>query len=81
MHSPELLEKLKQIKDLTNEEELERLSGKYVALYFHPKVYDIALLAAGSSIELVESVMKDDVQNGMAIIRPPGNIYIKQTFT
>ena len=80
MHSRELLEKLKKTKGLSNEEELEKLSGNYEHLYFHPKIYDIALLAAGSSIELVESVLKDDVQNGMAIVRPPGNVFDRKFY-
>lgn len=35
--------------------------------------YDIALLAAGSSIQLADNVINKTVDNGFALIRPPGH--------
>lgn len=37
-------------------------------------------VAAGSTIELVEAVVKNEVQNGMAIVRPPGHHAMKNTY-
>lgn len=35
--------------------------------------YDIALLSAGGVIQLVDAVMNGDVDNGYALVRPPGH--------
>ena len=35
--------------------------------------YDIALLAAGSAIQLADNVMNKTIDNGFALIRPPGH--------
>ncbi len=35
--------------------------------------YDIAKLAAGGSLELADSLMAGDIQNGFALLRPPGH--------
>ncbi|MCG8379568.1 MAG: histone deacetylase [Proteobacteria bacterium] len=35
--------------------------------------YDIALLAAGSAIKLADEVMNDNIDNGFALLRPPGH--------
>lgn len=34
----------------------------------------------GSTIELVDSILRNDVQNGMAIIRPPGHHAMKAEY-
>lgn len=50
-------------------EALEAISSGYDAIYIHPSTYELALLAAGSSVELVDNIIDGKVQNGMAIIR------------
>ena len=35
--------------------------------------YEVALLAAGGAIQLVDAVMKGKVRNGFALVRPPGH--------
>lgn len=42
--------------------------------------YDCSLLACGSTIELVDAVVGGRVQNGMAIIRPPGHHAMKAEY-
>ena len=41
------------------------------------KSLDCAKLACGSSIELTNAIMEGQVQNGMALIRPPGHHAMK----
>ncbi|RMF29987.1 MAG: histone deacetylase [Chloroflexi bacterium] len=41
--------------------------------YVTPHSYDVALLAAGGLVHLVEAVLAGDVDNGFALIRPPGH--------
>jgi len=37
------------------------------------KSYETALLAAGGVIEMVDAVLRGEVDNGMALVRPPGH--------
>jgi acetoin utilization deacetylase AcuC-like enzyme len=41
--------------------------------YVGPQSYDAALLAAGGLVSLVEAVVRRDVDNGFALVRPPGH--------
>lgn len=71
-HSEEYLEAVKQTPDMTVEE-LMVFSKKYNDVYFHQNIYHCAKLAAGATLQLVDSVMKREVRNGMALVRPPGH--------
>lgn len=73
----ELLEATKQCQD---EDHLEDISSRYDAIYIHPTTFDLSLLACGSTIELVDEVLDGNIQNGMAIIRPPGHHAMKAEF-
>ncbi len=42
--------------------------------------FELSLLAVGCAIELVEKVLSGEVQNGMAVIRPPGHHAMKSRF-
>ncbi|XP_034252879.1 histone deacetylase 6 isoform X1 [Thrips palmi] len=79
-HTPEQIEILKATENVTEEDYLEKLSSKYDAIYIHPSTYRLSLLAAGSTIELVENICKGSVHNGMAIIRPPGHHAMKSEY-
>ena len=35
--------------------------------------FDIALLAAGGALEMADQVISGDIQNGFALVRPPGH--------
>jgi acetoin utilization deacetylase AcuC-like enzyme len=41
--------------------------------YVSPQSYDAALLAAGGLVTLVEAVVRGEVNNGFALVRPPGH--------
>ncbi|XP_051739909.1 polyamine deacetylase HDAC10 [Ctenopharyngodon idella] len=71
-HSEEYLEAVKQTPKMTVEE-LKAFSKKYNDVYFHQNIYHCAKLAVGAVLQLVDSVMKREVRNGMALVRPPGH--------
>ncbi|XP_051975983.1 von Willebrand factor A domain-containing protein 5A-like isoform X2 [Xyrauchen texanus] len=71
-HSEEYLEAVKQTPKMT-EEQLMEFSKKYNDVYFHQNIYHCAQLAVGATLQLVDSVMKREVRNGMALVRPPGH--------
>ncbi|XP_076621765.1 histone deacetylase 6 isoform X1 [Colletes latitarsis] len=77
MHSQKQIDILKATDGCTDADKLRSLSSKYDAIYVHPSTYKLSLLAVGSTINLVKSICKGEVQNGMAIIRPPGHHAMK----
>ncbi|CAK1540301.1 unnamed protein product [Leptosia nina] len=66
----EMMEKTHKNNDVKY---LEEISSYYDAIYLHPSTHELALLSAGSTIELVDRVMNGEVQNGAAFVRPPGH--------
>lgn len=71
-HSEEYLEAVKQTPKMSVEE-LMAFSKQYSDVYFHQNIYHCAKLAVGATLQLVDSVMKREVRNGMALVRPPGH--------
>lgn len=71
---------LKSTKNSNDIVSLEDLSAKFESVYLHPKTFDLALLAAGSTIELVDKILCNDIKNGMAIVRPPGHHAMESEF-
>lgn len=54
-------------------DDLMHVSTQYDSMYFHQNCDKAARFALGSSIELLDNLMNDKVDNGFAIIRPPGH--------
>lgn len=65
---------------LAKEEEWEDHAAHYDSVYFNESTFSSAVMAAGCGISLVEAVCNGKVQNGMAIIRPPGHHAMSDTF-
>uniref|UniRef100_A0A2I3NDG7 Histone deacetylase 10 n=1 Tax=Papio anubis TaxID=9555 RepID=A0A2I3NDG7_PAPAN len=72
VHSPEYVSLVRKTQVL-GEEELQALSGQFDAIYFHPSTFHCARLAAGAGLQLVDAVLTGAVQNGLALVRPPGH--------
>ncbi|XP_058127858.1 histone deacetylase 6 [Anopheles ziemanni] len=72
-HTAEQIRILKETHGSQDEQHLEELSSHYDAIFIHPTSYETSLLSVGSTIQLVDSVLDGTVQNGMAILRPPGH--------
>ncbi|KAF7647756.1 hypothetical protein LDENG_00167240 [Lucifuga dentata] len=56
-----------------SERELHTLSERYDSIYLHPETFQVALLAVGSVLQLVDKVMTSELRNGFAVVRPPGH--------
>ena len=54
-------------------DELKHISTQYDSMFFHKNSNAASRLALGCSIELLDNLMNDKVDNGFAIIRPPGH--------
>lgn len=78
-HSQMLIETLKQTTEM-NLEELRAEAIKYDSIYLNNSSYECALLSLGSTVELMEQILKRKVRNGMAIIRPPGHHAMTEEF-
>ncbi|XP_056130040.1 histone deacetylase 6 isoform X2 [Lampris incognitus] len=55
------------------ETELHTLSENYDSVYIHPESFQVALLAVGAVLQLVDKVMTSELRNGFAVARPPGH--------
>ncbi|CAG4954053.1 unnamed protein product [Colias eurytheme] len=73
LHDTSVYEMLEKTHKNNNLEYLEELSSRFDAVYIHPSTHELSLLAAGSTIELVDNILRGEVQNGAAFIRPPGH--------
>ncbi|KAK7476011.1 hypothetical protein BaRGS_00032718, partial [Batillaria attramentaria] len=78
-HSRAHLDMLEETK-LMDTQELSKLSQSYDFVYFHNNVEENARLALGGAIDLVEKVVTGQLQNGMAVTRPPGHHAMKEEF-
>ena len=71
-HDPALVELLQSTSEMT-EEELQETSSKFDCLYIHPASWETALVSGGGVVELVQRVARGELENGMALVRPPGH--------
>ncbi|XP_013408875.1 LOW QUALITY PROTEIN: histone deacetylase 6-like [Lingula anatina] len=71
-HKTEHFKKMQQIKE-TKPRELKEVQLQYNSVYLCQESYDCALLAVGSLLNVVEAVLTNKSQNGVAVIRPPGH--------
>ncbi|KAH0628877.1 hypothetical protein JD844_010479 [Phrynosoma platyrhinos] len=53
--------------------DLHRQGDQYNSIYICTSSYECARLAAGSAFSAVEAVLSQEVQNAVAIVRPPGH--------
>ncbi|CAG2243725.1 Polyamine deacetylase HDAC10,Histone deacetylase 6 [Mytilus edulis] len=71
-HTRELLEKVQSTSQM-NRQQLQEFSQHYDSVYCNQSSYECALVALGSTIELMEQILKKKITNGLAITRPPGH--------
>jgi histone deacetylase 6 len=80
VHTEKHYELLKSTSGCADEDQLEDLSSHYDAIYIHPTTFHLSLLACGSTIQLVDNILDGNVQNGFAVIRPPGHHAMKAEY-
>ncbi|XP_073992654.1 histone deacetylase 6 isoform X3 [Rhodnius prolixus] len=73
LHTCDHISLLRSTSNCSDVNNLETMSSQFDSIYFHPSTYECSLLAAGSTIKLVDEICKKNIQNGMAIVRPPGH--------
>lgn len=56
-----------------DDEELSELAKGFDSIYLCKDTARSALVAVGSSVALAKAIAKGDVDNGFAIVRPPGH--------
>lgn len=52
---------------------LNQLERQFGSIFLCPQTYQAALLSAGSSMEIVESILSGQSRSGVGVIRPPGH--------
>lgn len=77
VHSQEYIDLMETTQNM-NEVELRAIAEQYDSVYLHPNSYACSCLASGSVLKLVDAVVEREIRNGMAIIRPPGNLETAQ---
>ncbi|XP_063218931.1 histone deacetylase 6 isoform X1 [Bacillus rossius redtenbacheri] len=58
----------------------EHISSQFDSIFINNDTFDDALTAAGSAIDLVDAVWKGSIQNGIALVRPPGHHAVRDDF-
>ncbi|XP_064215430.1 histone deacetylase 6 isoform X1 [Tribolium castaneum] len=71
-HNPDLFAKLERVSKMDLKAR-EQEASSYDAIYFNQSTFDAACRSLSSVLNLVTAVAKRDVQNGMALVRPPGH--------
>ena len=71
-HDKAMLKTVEDSKDMESEE-LQKLCSKYEVFYMNNRSAEVAKLAAGSCIQLLDKLLSGDIRNGMALVRPPGH--------
>ncbi|KAF2640892.1 hypothetical protein P280DRAFT_518234 [Massarina eburnea CBS 473.64] len=72
IHTPEHYEFIESLEHMPAAE-LKRLSEDHDSIFFNNSTHLSAILAAGGAIEACRAVVRGDVRNALAIIRPPGH--------
>ncbi|XP_043944732.1 polyamine deacetylase HDAC10-like [Protopterus annectens] len=72
VHSSDYLESVKTTETM-NTTELKTFSDNFDVAYFHQSTFRCAKLSLGATLQLVDTVVMGQVQNGMALVRPPGH--------
>lgn len=72
VHGVQYLNELKKLMNL-DKNSLTDLGEIYNSVYLNTNTMLAARLSAGSVVELVNKVVKDELSNGAAIVRPPGH--------
>ena len=72
-HSKEYLQNLASISKMDPNQRKEKCLKDFHSVYMNEQSFEVAKLAVGSAIELTKSMLTDQIQNGLALLRPPGH--------
>lgn len=71
VHDPNHVIAMKNV--VKNVHKLNELADNFNSVYFHPKTFECATLAAGSVLQMVDNVLNLQCRSGVCVIRPPGH--------
>lgn len=71
-HSVQHIEQMKGTA-VMKPRDLNKLGNEFNSIYINNQSFQCALLAAGSCFNAVETILTGQVNNGVAIVRPPGH--------
>ncbi|OQR72538.1 histone deacetylase 6-like [Tropilaelaps mercedesae] len=80
IHSKKHVELAKSLDGCDDTARLQEVFCRFNSVYMNKHSYGLALLAAGCAIDLMKSVLSGEVDNGLAIIRPPGHHAMTEEF-
>lgn len=73
MHSEGHAEAIVALEDLETQAAVDRVASNYESVYLTSSSSSCARIAAGSVVALMERVIKGEIANGFAVVRPPGH--------
>lgn len=73
VHDIKYCRMINQTSLVKNVEELNQISSKFNSVYINPSTAISATVAAVATIELCMSIGRGEIENGFAIVRPPGH--------
>lgn len=71
-HSVQHVELMKS-SSVMKSRDLHKLGGEFNSIFFNNQSFHSAQLAAGGCFNAVERILRGEVSNGVAIVRPPGH--------
>ncbi|XP_078063114.1 protein deacetylase HDAC6-like, partial [Mustelus asterias] len=72
VHTPDYIDMVKSTETMSTVA-LQAQSESFDLVYFHPQSYDASCMAVGCVLQMVDCLMKGDMRNGLAVVRPPGH--------
>ncbi|XP_038054576.1 histone deacetylase 6-like [Patiria miniata] len=72
VHSADYLESFKTTQTM-GDNELKSWAEQYDSVFVNNNTYECASLVLGGLLDLTEKVVKGELRNGIAIVRPPGH--------
>ncbi|XP_032527662.2 histone deacetylase 6 isoform X2 [Danaus plexippus] len=73
LHAPSVYSMMEGTHQNQDLEYLEELSAGFDAVYIHPTTHELALSSAGCTLDMVERLVSDELQNAACMVRPPGH--------
>ena len=73
IHDVKYCRMVNQTSLIRNVDELHQVSSQFNSVYFNPSTAIAATVAAAATIELCDAIGKGEIENGYAIVRPPGH--------
>lgn len=71
-HSKDYVNTIKQTAD-AKQKDLNKQASALNSIYLHTETWTSACVSVGSLLQVVDSVLNNESQSGVAIVRPPGH--------